>query len=229
MSYDHYLPILAYVTNPADAMPMPEAEIARFAGLVPDGLADVWRRHGNRLSFADGRVQLCDPVAMQARLAPWFSGDPEFDIARMVPYAYSSSGDILLTNGTLETFSIALPASEFKTGRYNPPPAGAPEIDFYLAHSLNVYLDAAFIEMMGFDLHAESAAELGALAPGEIFTYSPPLQQMAEGSTLVKAPILETIENIQASGPLELHRTFNDELEAARYQGQTFVRTIGRP
>ena len=91
MVRSRYCSILESVKDLNLVAPAPSAWIGQYSDLAPNGLQEVWRRHGSALLIGDGRMQFCDPTPIQAALAPWFEGDPDLRIDRLVPYAYSST------------------------------------------------------------------------------------------------------------------------------------------
>lgn len=233
MSYAHYSQLLDTAVDLDAGQPVPEPEIARFDGLVPEGLQEVWRRHGNQLVFGEGRVQLCDPRVLQDALAPWFEGDPELDLARLVPYAIGSVGDILLTENTLRSMCIHTSMSRLSIGRFNPPSSGATNVDFFLAHALSSRCED-FAAGAADDLHVNCVARHGAPALGEMLGWEPALQLAEQVSETRKSKLktfnaLERIAYLRDLAPLELHRMFKDLFEAVPYGGETFVRFVGRP
>ena len=233
MSYDHYASVLREAVNLDAGQPVPEPEIARFDGLVPEGLQEVWRRHGNQLVFKEGRVQLCDPRAVQAVLAPWFECDPELGLAQIVPYAITSLGDILLTENTLRSIFIHTSMSHLSIGRFSPSPSGETDLDFFLAHALSSECEG-FVAWEGDDLHADGVARNGAPALGEMLGWDPALQLAEQVSETRKSKLktfnaLERIAYLRDLAPLELHRVFKDVFEAVPYGGETFVRFVGQP
>ena len=229
MSYENYTQVLKQAINLDESQPVPADQIARFDGLVPDGLQEVWRRHGNQLLFAEGRVQLCDPKAVQAVLKPWFDGDPEIDIEELVPYAISSLGDILLTDNSLRSMSINTSMSRLSIGTFNPPPPGEEDVDFFLAHALSGECEG-FAAWAADDLHVNCVARHGAPGLGEMFDFDPALRAREDpNAKLNKFNALERIAYLRDLAPLELHRVFKNVQEAVPYGGETFVRFVGKP
>lgn len=230
MSYEDYLPIIQQVTNLDSARPVPEAQISQYGDLIPAGLREVWRRHGNALLIGDGRMQFCDPAPVQAALAPWFSGDRELSIDRLVPFAYSSLGSVLLTDGNLTLYDLGLEFSKLAIIPLTIPSEDMRQLEPNLARRLRNRL--SFIAGLDTDIddHLEASRELGPIGIGDVFGWEPPFQVVVdETNKLHKFTITDLITRTQALGPLELHRTFRDELEAAKYLGETFVRNIGGP
>ena len=227
MSYDHYAALLRQAVDLDAAQPVAEAEIARFDGLVPAGLQEVWRRHGNQLVFGEGRVRLCDPQAVQTVLAPWFEGDPQLDIARLVPYAISSIGHISLTDNSLRSIMLSPSSSQLSIGGFQPSPSGETDLDFFLARGLSGRAKGV-TGLKGGDLHTQGVAKNGPIGPGEMFGWEPALQlDKKRKAKLTRFVALERIAYLRDLAPLELHRSFRDVFEAVPYGGETFVRLIG--
>lgn len=233
MSYAHYSQLLDAAVDLDASQPVPEPEIARFDGLLPEGLQEVWRCHGNRLVFGDGRLRLCDPRPVQAVLAPWFRGDPELNLARLVPYAISSLGHISLTDNALRSILLSPASSQLSIGAFQPSPAGETDLDFFLARGL-VARSKTVAGLKGDDLHTQGVARHGPIGRGEMFDWDPALQlakQVSETgkSKLNKFNALERIAYLRDLAPLELHRMFKNVFEAVPYGGETFVRFVGSP
>lgn len=230
MSYEDYAPILQQVTNFDSARPVPDAQIRQFGDLIPDGLSELWRRHGNTLLIGDGRVQFCNPAVIQAALAPWFMGDLELSIDRLVPFVYSSFGSILLIDGSLTLYDLDLNFSKLMVTPLAPSSESAVFLDRYVAHSLHISMTFFPVLEGDIDYHAEGIKKFGPIGIGEVFGWEPPFQVvMDETNQLQKFKITELIARFQTLGPLEYHRTFRDEVEAAKYLGETFIRNIGKP
>ena len=77
MPYIDYDPLLAHARNLDSAKPAPEVEIARYRGVLPEGLLEFCARHGNQIVFGDGIMQMCDPATFAPIIQDWFEGDPE--------------------------------------------------------------------------------------------------------------------------------------------------------
>ena len=233
MSYDHYASVLREAIDLEAGQPVPEAEIARFDGLVPEGLQEVWRRHGNQLVFGDGRLRLCDPRALLEVLAPWFQSDPELDSARLVPHAISSLGRISLTDNSFRSIMLSPSSSQLSIGEFQSSPTGETDLDFFLARGLAAR-SKIVAGLKGDDLHTQGVARHGPIGPGEMFDWDPALQLAKHWSETGKSKLnkfnaLERIAYLRDLAPLELHRVFKDVFEAVPYGGETFVRFVGSP
>ncbi|MEN8952689.1 GAD-like domain-containing protein [Planktotalea arctica] len=224
MSYCDYAPILQEVADLAAAQPMPEAEVQRYGDLVPDGLREVWRRHGADLIVGEGRIQFCDPSPMRVALAPWFEGDAGLSIERFVPFAYTSHGTILITDGssTLHDLDLAFSKLTVIRGQDSRP------LDQRLTFSIEVSMRYLKQSKHDVDHHAKAVRAFGPLHLGEVFGWEPPFQVTLDASHQIgKFTIADRIAQLQAIGPLEYHRAFRDEIEAAQYGGDSFIRCVG--
>lgn len=228
MSYEDYTPILQQVVNLSRAVPMTSGQIRQYSDLVPNGLQEVWRRHGSTLLIGDGRMQFCDPTPIQAALAPWFEGDPDLRIDRLVPYAYSSTEAILLTDGTFTRYDLDMNFSRLTVSAFDTSAGQTPNLDAHLVRSILAGMTFEPYFDTDVDFHAEGEKAFGQIKSGEAFGWEPPFQVvMNETNQLQKFDIAQLVARLQAIGPLELHRAFRNEIDAAQYGGVTFVRTIG--
>ena len=225
MPYSDYEPLLAYASNLETASPVPEEELARYRGLLPEGLLEFWRRHGNQLIFGDGFMQMCDPATFDPVIRDWFEGDPEFDPERLVVYAMGSFGDLHMSDGTTMSYSVHSQLGEFTAGRFNPPSTGENHLDFFLAHALKLgtvtprYIDKG-------DLHSKAVAKYGPLSQGQMFTWVPALQIAKQGNRIEKVDAEVQISVLQDFGPLKyIADKFTDD---GIYMGTDFQRFIGR-
>lgn len=225
MPYTDYEPLLAVARNLDSARPVPEAEIARYRGVLPDGLLEFWARHGNQLVFGDGYSQMCDPATYAPVIQEWFEGDPEFDPQRLVVYAVGSFGQLSMCDGTTREFGVYPQLGEFTTGKFNPPPTGENHLDFFLAHVFKLgTVTSRFIDKD--DLHTKAVAKHGPLAQGEMFTWVPALQIAQRGNKIEKVDAEVQIAILQEFGPLKyIADNFTDD---GIYLGTDFKRFIGR-
>jgi hypothetical protein len=225
MPYSDYEPLLAHARNLDTVTPVPEAGIAPYRDILPDGLLEFWARHGNQLVFGDGFIQMCDPATFAPVVQDWFEGDPEFDPRRLVVYAMGGFGDLMMCDGTKTHYNIHTQRSEFTATNFNPPPTGENYLDFFIAHALKLgtvtprYIDKD-------DLHNESVAKLGPLSQGEMFTFVPALQMASVKNRIEKVDAEVQISILQDLGPLKyIADNFTD---AGIYMGTEFRRFIGR-
>lgn len=224
MPYADYEPLLAHARNLDGAKPVPEAEIARYRGVLPDGLLEFWARHGNQIVFGDGYIQMCDPATFAPVILDWFAGDPEFDPQRLVVYALGSFGQLNMCDGTTREFGVYPQLGEFTTGKFNPPPTGENYLDFFLAHVLKLgTVTPRFIDKD--DRHTEAVAKHGPLSQGEMFTWVPALQIAKKGNRIEKVDAEVQIAILQEFGPLKyIADNFTDD---GIYLGTEFKRFIG--
>ena len=224
MPYADYEPLLAYARNLDTAKPVPEAELGRYRGILPDGLLEFWARHGNQLIFGDGYCQMCDPATFAPVIQDWFEGDPEFDPQRLVAYGFHSFGQLMLCDGTTTSYGVYPQLAEFTAGKFNPPPTGENYLDFFLAHTLKLgTVTPRFIDKD--DRHTQAVAKHGPLSQGQMFTWVPALQIANQGNRIEKVDAEVQISILQDFGPLKyIADSFTDD---GIYLGTEFKRYIG--
>lgn len=224
MPYADYEPLLAVARNLGDARPVPEAEIVRYRGILPEGLLEFWARHGNQLVFGDGFIQMCDPATFAPVVNDWFEGDTQFDPDRLIVFAIGSFGQLEMCNGSLTNYSITPQLSEFTEGKFNPPPSGENYLDYFLAHVLKLgTISPRYVDE--YDQHNEAVANLGPLSRGEMFTWVPALQLAKRGNRTEKVDAEVQLSILQELGPLKyIADKFTPD---GVYLGTEFKRYIG--
>jgi hypothetical protein len=231
MTFDLYAPIFEQTPDLGTAQPVSEAVVSRYAGLLPDGFLGIWRRYGNRLLIGEGRIQLCDPAPAQAALAPWFTGDPELSIDRMVPVAYTSLGSILLLDGSLTAHDLDLELRRLTRFPMLRDAEALTDVDTWVAQRLRADMTFVRHDRSDVDYHARAVRKHGPLQPGEVFGWEPPFDlsdvaPMKPRPPLRKFTLADRIARLQSLFPLEYHRSFANIFEAVPYGGQTFIRQV---
>jgi hypothetical protein len=225
MSYADYEPLLSVARNLDKAKPVAKEVMARYQGILPDGLLEFWARHGNQLVFGDGYIQMCDPALFEPVISSWFDGDPEFEPDRLIVYGLGYSGDLMICDGSTHNISVDVQGSEFRRDRFNSPPkTGENYLDFFLAHVFKLgTVTPRFIDKN--DIFNEAVTKHGPLAQGEMFTWVPPLQLAKMGNRIEKVDAEVQISILQELGPLKyIADKFTDD---GIYMGTEFKRFIG--
>ena len=146
---------------------------------------------------------------------------------RLLPFAYGSLGSLLLLDADLTLYDLALDFGklmEIPLGDAdNDAAAREAELACWLFNRLTFNTDFEDDP----DDHRDAFEAFGPIAPGEIFGWEPPFQISVEDNALGKFTVTGLIERTIPLGPLQLHRIFRDQIEAARFGGQTLNRTVG--
>ena len=76
-----------------DGTTVSASQAETYRGKLPDAMIDFWIEHG-RGQWRDGLFWICDPEPIMPVLHALFAGDPEFDVARMVPFMRDAFGEV---------------------------------------------------------------------------------------------------------------------------------------
>ncbi|MBB3301589.1 hypothetical protein FHT72_005464 [Rhizobium sp. BK077] len=76
-----------------DGMTVSASQAEGYRGKLPDAMVDFWIEYG-RGQWRDGLFWICDPEPIMPVLHALFAGDPEFDVARMVPFMRDAFGEV---------------------------------------------------------------------------------------------------------------------------------------
>ncbi|MBB4292693.1 hypothetical protein GGE16_004772 [Rhizobium leguminosarum] len=76
-----------------DGMAVAASQAEGCRGKLPDAMVDFWIELG-RGQWRDGLFWICDPEPIMPVLHALFAGDPEFDVARMVPFMRDAFGEV---------------------------------------------------------------------------------------------------------------------------------------
>lgn len=230
--FDDIVDVLGGLTH---VTPVTEAEIAAYCGRLPDGLLELWRKHG-RGALLDGYAWLCDPKIFEPWLEVIFEGDPKFAAKDFSVFQYNFEGNINawsarhgLANFTPTSFNAAVGIDGTPT-----------PLDIHGQTMLHGLKAANAIRIMGyavvrdhdmgFDEFFRATAQLGALQPGEIFAYVPSRRMGGSGEveTMRRVRMMEHLMFQAQLGPLTLERYIYDPNDAAHPMGRLVpVRPLG--
>ena len=174
--------MLAYTLKkfgePEHAQRVGADEGARYADRLPAALIRFWREHG-RGAFERGKFWICDPAPFDPVVDALFHGDPEFDPAEMTAIGYSAFGRLEIWHRTRRAVSVDFLFHQVFNAPSNSwhDKSGYPfSDDFSVGNQLTSFqYGPVQVDNAGHDLLPQAIQQCGALNPGEMFAFIPPI------------------------------------------------------
>ena len=213
--------------------------IETFRGRLPDMLLRLWADYGWG-SWNQGKIWVWDPVLLQPVIEAVFDGDPDYHPEELIPFAYSAFGSIYMWRGSyriirfhwLRNYAIEQTYNDWNS-RADVPISQDQVIVNALSGEIRTSRNSstfAWTDETGADMLPQAIAQLGELAPGEVYGFVPALRMGGANrvENLQRLPIVEHmmfLANVQR--PM-LHR-YHPPPEIGQGFGEVeVVRPIGR-
>jgi hypothetical protein len=224
--------MLQELGEPQHASRITAEEAANYAGRVPPALIRFWIEHG-RGAYLDGLYWICDPAPFAPVLEMIFAGDPEFSPSDMTVVAYTALGALRVWHRRRRIMNVDLLYSTVfnpSESSWHDARTGRPFSEDFSVSALVAANKSTFsAEERSF--LAAAIARHGALAPGEVYGFTPALQLggAARVENLERYQAREHFQILAQMDRFKLTRLTPPEPPKNPYGRLEFVRFIGPP
>lgn len=189
------------------------AEAEAYRGKLPDAMVDFWIQHG-RGQWRDGLFWICDPAPIMPVLTRIFAGDPEFDVAGMVPFMRDAFGELSIWHPQFKIINLNLNLGTVTTTDITTQiHEGIPRFDDDLAVASpvarNVFDGRGWVDAVtGAPVFEEVHRRLGTLRADQAYTMSPHFRLGGNGGAedFSIGGFVEYLGVLAQIGPLTLER-----------------------